>query len=297
MKRAILVLFAASIAIAAKAGPAWDAMQNGLKAYADGDFAKAATNFDSAAIAAQQEKFDPAVAAFDQANALMKSGKMTDAAHGYESALRTTDLGLQSKAYHNRGNAMIGIAGEQEKQEKFEDAIKSVDEAMTMYERSMMLAAQDRDPKINYELAGLKRKDLEEKLKKQQQQQQQNKDQKKDQNKDQKDQNKDQKKDQNDDQKKDDQDKQKQDQQKKDQQKKDENKQDQDQQKKDQQKQDESQDKKNNEQMRTEKMTPQEAAMMLDAMKQREQAQREKMGQIWLKRSNAGKLEPVDKDW
>ena len=42
---------------------------------------------------------------------------------------------------------------------------------------------------------------------------------------------------------------------------------------------------------------PQEAAMLLDAMKQREQAQRDQLGQIWLKRSNAGKSQPVDKDW
>lgn len=275
----------------ASAGPAWDAMQRGLQSYGGGDYAAAATNFDAAATAAAKEKFDPAVAAFDRANALLMAGKARDAAHVYEEALRTTDLGLQGRTYHNRGNALLGVAGEHEQQQKFEDAIKSVDEAMAMYERSMMLAPKDADPKINYELAGLKRKELEEKLKEQQQQQQQNQD------------NKDEKKDE-DQQKQDSKDQQDQkDQDQKDQQqsedRKDGQQDKQDQQGRDQKPQNgqpEEQDGQK-EQQRQEQMTPQEAAMLLDAMKQREQAQREQLGQIWLKRSNAGKMQPVDKDW
>lgn len=277
MKRTMSILVAALAAVSVEAGPAWEAMQRGLGSYAGGDFAAAATNFDAAATQAPGEKFDPAAAAFNRANALMKTGRMKDAAQAFEQGLRTTDLGLQSSAYHNRGNALLGVAGEQEKEQKLEDAIKSVDEAMTMYERSMLLAPGDRDPKINYELAGLKKQELEEKLKEQQQQQQQQNDQKQDQDQDKK--------------KDKDKDKQKQDQ------KDQEQDQQQQQQQQNQQQDEEERDQGEQDQKRTEQMTPQEAAMLLDAMKQREQAQRERIGQIWLKRSNTGKLDAVDKDW
>ena len=294
MNRSTLLLILLLPAGAGAAGPAWNAMQQGLRAYEQGDFQGAATNFDAAAAAAAKEKFDPATAAFNRANAQLKSGQAEAASSTYAEALRTTDLGLQAGAYHNRGNAMLGIAGEQEQQQKFKEAIKSVDEAMTMYERSMMLAPRDRDPKVNYELAARKRTELEEKLKQQEQQQQQNQDQNQDQDKDQ--------------QKKDQKDSSKQDQQKGDdnqQQKPEDEKSDQQQGQQDQKQKDQEQkpeDEQGQEQQQkagqkpAEEMTPQEAAMLLDAMRQQEQAQRERITAQRMK-SNAGKLAPVDKDW
>lgn len=274
----IAVLFFVTLAV--RAGGAWEAMQQGLKDYAAGNFSTAATNFDGAVTAAEKEKFDPAVPSFNRANALLMSGKPQDAAQAYEQSLRTSDLGLQGRAYHNRGNSLLGVAGAQEQQQKFEEAIKSVDEAMAMYERSMLLDPKDRDPKVNYELAGLKRRELEEKKKQQEQEQQQNKEQNKDQQKDEK--NKDQNQGDNQNQ----QDQQQQDQQNQEQQNPEK-----------QGDQQTAQEEQQEQRERTEKMSQQEAAMLLDAMKQREQAQREKLMQIWLKRSQAAKMQPVDKDW
>lgn len=273
------------------ASPAWQAMQRGLGAYTEGDYATAATNFEAAATTAPKEKFDPAAAAFNRANAQLKAGQAADAAQTYAEALRTTDLGIQASAYHNRGNALLGVASEQEQQQKFKEAITSVEEAMTMFERSMMLSSTDRDPKINHEMAARKKTELEEKLKQQQEQQQQNQDQQKD------------------DQKKDEQKQDQQDQQKKDNTSDEQNKQKQDQEKQDQQKQSDQQDQKSQEkdepsqeeqqqaaEKPAEEMTPQEAALLLDAMRQQEQAQRERIMAQRLK-SNAGRLVPVDKDW
>lgn len=279
------ILLLLAIAVCSRADSAWEAMQQGLRDYAAGNFAGAATNFDAAGMAAAKEQFDPAVPAFNRANALMKSGNAKDAAHVFEEAARTSDLGLQGKAYHNRGNALLGIASGHEQAQKFDEAIKSVDEALTMYERSMMLNAKDRDPKLNYELATLKRQELEEKRKQQQQEQQQNKDQNKDQRDQKGEQNKEQQ-DQNGEQ-------QNQEQQNQQQQPEQQDKGEKDQQQQDQQQGEEQQD----EQAKAEQMTPQEAAMLLDAMKQREQAQREKLMQVWLQRSKAGKQHSVDKDW
>ena len=91
----------------------------------------------------------------------------------YMQALRSSDLDLQTKAYFNRGNALVEIAKQTGGQGKLEDAIKDLEEAGVMYENAMLLSPEDRDPKINYELAlGLKEQ-LEEQLRQMQQMQQQ----------------------------------------------------------------------------------------------------------------------------
>ena len=190
-------------------------------------------------------------------------GQFGAAATNFAEATRSPDLALQSKAYYNRGNALVTGSASLEKQGGLDTALGSVDEAIEMYENAMTLAPGDEDAKVNYELALKKKQELQQKQQQQQKQDQQQKDQSQEQEK----------------QKKDDQ--QKQDQQKDQQQ--DKGQPQPQQQADDQQKQPQPQ--------KSEEMTPEEAKMMLDAMKQEEQASRDRMRLV------IGQPTPVDKDW
>jgi outer membrane biosynthesis protein TonB len=198
-------------------------------------------------------------------------GQFEAAATNFANATRSPDLALQSKAYYNRGNALVTGAESREKQGDLDTALRSMDEAITMYENAMTLSPADEDAKVNYELALKKKQELQ---KKQQQQQKQDQN-KKDQSQKQEDQKKDQQQKQ--DQQKDQPQDQKQDQ------PQNKEKSEPQQQTADQQKQPQPQ--------KSEEMTPEEAKMMLDAMKQEEQASRDRMRLV------IGQPTPVDKDW
>lgn len=268
---------------------------SGAAAYQKQDYGTAITNFARAAAAAIPEKLDPAVARFNEGNALLRAGRASEAGIAYEQALRTTDLGLQGKAYYNRGNALMADAEAKRAAGQFDGALKGIDEALAMYERSMLLNPRDRDPKQNHELAMLRREQVQEQKKQQEQQQDQNQNQ---QDKQQQ-QDKDQQKQDNQDPSKQDQNQQKNDQGQQNQQK-DQQKQDagQDQQKQDPQEADQQQDQpgQEGEPHKADKLTPEEAALLLDAMKQDEQAQRREIGAL-LMRNKAGREQKVDKDW
>lgn len=270
------------------AATAREKMKMGAAQYEKGEYQSSAQAFDEAAQGAGVERVDPAAAFYNEGNALFKQAQFDAAAEKYRAALQTTDLALQSKAYYNRGNALVGSAGILEQQQKLEEAGKSVDEALAMYENAMALASADEDVKVNYELALKKQEELKKKQEQQQQQQQQNKDQQKQDQKDQKQQDQ---KNQQDQQQK--QDQQQQDQQKQDQQKQDQQKQNQSQ-KPEQQKQDQQQQEQRQqagEPEKAEAMTPEEAKMVLDSKKQEEQANRDRLRLIM------GQPVPVDKDW
>ena len=188
-------------------------------------------------------------------------------------ALRTGDLKLQQKAWFNRGDALLGRMGGLEQQGKLEDAQKAAAEAATQFEQAILLDPADADAKVNYELCLQLQQELEKKKQEQQKQDQQKKDQdKKDQDKNK------------------DKDKQGQ----PDQQKKPDAGQDKDKDKSQQQpKPDEQQQQQQAAQgaKKDGEMTPEEAKQLLNAMRQEEQANREKM------RLNLGQPEPVEKDW
>jgi len=265
-----------------------DHMHKGIDYYKSGKYQEAEKAFETAAKDAQKSKLDPAAARYNQGNALMKSDRPQDAAAVYTDALRSTDLGLQAKAYFNRGNALFRMAGEEGQQQQMDTAVKAIEEAVSMYENAIALDPSDIDSKINFELA-LKKK---EELKKQQQEQQKNQDQKKNdkdqQKQNQKDQNQQQQKDQKKDQQKDQQKQSQQDQ--KDKQK---DKQDQQSQQNNQQ-QNQNQMSQNEQQQqpkKSEEMTKEEAQVMLNAMRDEEKSKRERM------RLMMGEPVPVEKDW
>ena len=161
-----------------------------------------------------------------------------------------------------------------EKQGGLDPAIGSVDEALSMYESAMTLAPGDEDAKVNYELALRRKQELQQKKEQQQQQQKQDQDKQ--------------------DQEKEDQSQKQEQQEKNDQQKQDPQENQQQDQKKDQQQNQGHQQPSDQQQAqprKSEEMTPEEARIMLDAMKQEEQASRDRMRLI------IGQPTPVEKDW
>ena len=259
--------------------PPRQSMKDGIRLYQGESYDKAVESFDRAAQSAQQDKLDPSVAKYNAANARFKLGQFGAAATNFAEATRSPDLALQSKAYYNRGNALVTSSEMTDKQGGIDMAIGSVDEAIEMYENAMTLAPDDEDAKVNYELALKKKQELQQKKEQQQQQQKQDQDKQDQQQKDQSQKQEEQKKDE---QQKQDQQKTEQEEQKQDQQQNQGEPQP-DQQSPDQQKQAQPQ--------KSDEMTPEEAKMMLDAMKQEEQASRDRMRLI------IGQPTPVDKDW
>ncbi len=249
-------------------------MKDGTRFYRGQSYDKAAEAFEQAAQSAHQAKLDPSVAKYNAANARFKIGGFGAAATNYAEATRSPNLALQSKAYYNRGNALMADSELAEKQGGLDPAIGSVDEALSMYESAMTLAPGDEDAKVNYELALRRKQELQQKKEQQQQQQKQDQDKQ--------------------DQEKEDQSQKQEQQEKNDQQKQDPQENQQQDQKKDQQQNQGHQQPSDQQQAqprKSEEMTPEEARIMLDAMKQEEQASRDRMRLI------IGQPTPVEKDW
>lgn len=169
MSRWFLILATATATASAQAPGVW--MQRGRQAFESGDFPAAASNFAAAAESAGPASLDPASAHYNRANALLRAGRADEAARAYAESLRTPDLKLQQKAYFNRGNALLAQALGLEQQQQLEPASRAVAESLAMYQNAMALDSRDEDPKINFELAVLKKLQLEEALKQQQQNQ------------------------------------------------------------------------------------------------------------------------------
>ena len=288
--RILSVLASIAVLSAPAAEPgARDSFNAGLDAFAASNYPAASNAFLAAAAAAPAEKLDPAAAFYNAGLSAYAGGDLKAAADSFARAAAGADLGLQSKAYYNRGNALFHQAGGPAagmpagampmpamSTQELASAESSVGEAIQMYENAIALDPKDADAKANYELAVLKQQQLQ-----QQQQQQSKQDQQK-------------------------QDQQKQDQQKQDQQQQEEQK-DQQQKQQEQEKQQQAEqqprpenqtgDKQQQEEDQiqpdkpSEEMTPEEAAMMLDAMKAQEQSQRDQLHPFF------GRPVPVEKDW
>ncbi|MBU1910389.1 MAG: tetratricopeptide repeat protein [Verrucomicrobia bacterium] len=238
--------------------------RDGMVAYKKGDFAQSLAPLEQAASGAVTNRLDPAVPLYNAANALMQLGRHDEASNRYQEALRSPDLALQGRAYYNRGNALYRMAETPVPQDKTAGLTSAaIEEALRMYERALFLDPGDEDTKVNYELALQLKKQIEE-----QQQQQQNQQQQREQEKQE---NKEQEKE-------------------KEKEKEQEQKQEQQNQEHEQQQQPQEQPSKQ-EPTPAEQMTPEEARMLLDRMKQEEQAYRDQLRVIM------GQSVPVDKDW
>ena len=98
-------------------------MKEGVRFYETKSYDRAAESFDQAAQAAQREKLDAAVALYNAANARFKMGEFGAAATNFANAMRSPDLVLQSKAYYNRGNALLNSAESIEKEGDLDTAV------------------------------------------------------------------------------------------------------------------------------------------------------------------------------
>ena len=274
-----MCMFLMGLTAQAETGPkdARALLKEGIAAFERGDAANAEAAFAGAAEATNSTKLDRAVPTYNQGVALLEQGLPEQASAPFEEALRTEDLKLQSRAYYNRGNAIMSTVEPQVQQDQLQPALESTKKALEMYERAISLAPEDVDAKANFELAELKRKKIEQIIEQQPpQQQQQNQDSSEDESE----------QEQQEDQQPGDDQQEQQDQQP--QQGEDEQKQGEDQ--NEQPQPDESEEGKEQQQA-SEEMTEEEAQMLLEAMKEEEAAAREKM------RLQLGQPAPVAKDW
>lgn len=259
------------LGVMARAEDARALLKEGAREYAASNYVGALQRFQAAAEGAGDGQLDPGVATFNAGNALYRMQRLPEAGSNFLEAARSGDLGLQSRAYYNRGNTLLAQAAAGQQQGQLDQAGQVVDEAVRMYENALALDPKDLDTKVNYELAVKKQEEI-------QQQQEQQKQQEKNQDEQEKDEQKDQDKPQPQDQEK----------------KEDQEKQDQEQQ--NQAQQDQQNDQQNQQpqpqpEKKSEEMTPEEAQMVLDAMKNEEQARRDQL------RHFLGQPMPVDKDW
>ena len=258
----------------------------GLQAFAASNYPAATNAFLAAAAAAPAAKLDPAAAYYNAGLAAYAGRDLKSAADSFARAVSGADLGLQARAYYNRGNALFHQAGGPAgmlqagatplpamSTQELASAESSVGEAVQMYENAIALNPKDVDAKANYELAVLKQQQLQQQ--KQQQEQQQKQDQQKQDQQKQNPQN----------QKPEDQKDQQNQQQQQQQQQAEQKPQPQSQENQQSQKEQSQPDKP------SEEMTPEEAAMMLDAMKAQEQSQRDQLHPFF------GRPVPVEKDW
>ena len=189
-----------------------------------------------------------------------------------ESARAIPDLDAQARAYYNRGNTLYALS---DADPTSTNASALIAEALQSYENAIALAPSAPDYKANYELALLKQQQIQQQ---QQQQQQQNQDQSQDQ------QNQDQSS--SDDQ----QQSQQQDQQQEQQQEQQEQAQQQSQ-SQSQESQESQESQQQSQEPPSEQMTPEEATQLLDAMRAREQSQRDQLKPLF------GRPIPVENDW
>ena len=153
MKRAFLfplLLLSSLLPPAIASDPRRD-LHAGLRDYDRASYDSAAEAFRKAAAAAGS-RLDAAVPRFNEGNALFRLRKPEDAAARYVDATRSPDLALQAKAYFNRGNALFAQGKTLEATGDSDGTLKALNEAAAMYENAMALDPGDRDSKFNYEL-------------------------------------------------------------------------------------------------------------------------------------------------
>ena len=256
----------------------------GVQAFAASNFTDAVTAFDTAAAAAPAEKLDPAVARYNAGLAAAAAGDLEAAAVHFNAAAAAADLGLQARAYYNRGNALFHLADMPLQPQALpggdpapalDTSESAIGQAIQMYENAIALDPDDADAKANYELALLKQQQI------QQMQQQQN-----EQNQ----------QDQQDEQNQQDQDNQDQQDPSPQQQQNQDQPQPQPEEQPDQQPQPQQGDRQeqagqSQQPESAEDMTPEEAEMLLDALRQQEQSQRDRLHPF------LGRPVPVEKDW
>lgn len=253
-------------------------MKEGAGHYKSGDLQKAQETFANSMALATNETQQLNLAQYNLANTRHRLGNYQDATELYGHALNHEDGYVRSDAFYNRGLSLFEQSKATEEADQLDEAIMQVSTAMGMFEQSLELNAEGRDAKTNLELAYLRHEALLEKKKAQEEQEKKDEEKKDDKQENQDPENKDEQGDQ----------------EQQDPEKQDENKDPENQDNQDQEQpgeQDPSQDEQNQDQNGEEdpqgqaqpeegqpgeeqRMTPEEADMLLDALREKEKANR-----------------------
>jgi len=161
MRKVVLILSLSVFSAAAYSQQALTNVQKGNDAYRKSDYKVAADEYGKAL------GKDPAnqAAKFNLGNTQLKQKNMADAAKQYDDIIdKTTDVNLRSKAWYNKGLALV-------RQQNIEDAIQA-------FKQSLSLTPADNEVRDNLQKA-LNEKRQQDQQKQPQQKQQQKKDQQK----------------------------------------------------------------------------------------------------------------------
>jgi Ca-activated chloride channel homolog len=166
MMRMLMVLtFLVLVGGLATAGDFATLNEAGNKAFEKGNFQEALDLYRQA----ETERPETPELYYNEANALVETGKYEEAVEKFTKALNTDDITLQARAYYNGGNGFF-------KKEDFRQAIE-------WYQKSLELNPDDMDAKYNLELARNRLREQMERQPQDKQQQQQQQQQQQDQQK------------------------------------------------------------------------------------------------------------------
>ncbi|MFT5122846.1 MAG: hypothetical protein ACI97B_001478 [Verrucomicrobiales bacterium] len=292
MHKLIVLLLIGTTAGSVGAESFYTLMKEAAGHYKSGALDKAEEAFTTSVVISTNDTQKLTLAQYNLASTKHRLGNFPDATTLFGDALNHEDPKLRSDAYYNRGLSLLEQSKTTEEAEQLDEAIMQVSTSMGMFEQSLELNPEALDAKTNLELSYLRHEALMEKKKEQEEQEKQDEENKDEENKDEdedeekKDQDQ---QDENEDEEKKDQDQQ--DQEKKDEQDPEQNPENNDQEQQEQEQSDESKDdqaenqpdESNPEEQpqpeegqpgEEQQMTPEEADMLLDALREKEKADR-----------------------
>jgi tetratricopeptide (TPR) repeat protein len=153
--------------------------RQGEEAYAAGRFEEAARCFEETGRIATRAGQDPATARLNQGLALARAGRTEEAVKALTSALDTPDLDTQARAQYALGT-LLGRQADAAAGTDDAAAVRDYEQALRRLEAAMRLAPTAEDSKVNHELAQARLQAVREKMEQQKQEQEKKPDEPKD---------------------------------------------------------------------------------------------------------------------
>ncbi len=157
MRRIIIIFASLAVATSAFAETSPDAVRlfrEGVKKYDKGQYAEGLALFTSASTNLLDEtKISTAMIQYNIGIGHYRLSQPEEAGKAFQSALKSTDIGLQGRAYFNLGNAQYQIASGSLDQGDILKAFKGFQAAQTNFMNALRIVSDDTDAKVNYELS------------------------------------------------------------------------------------------------------------------------------------------------
>lgn len=169
-----------ALALLMLATAAWASPQSAEKAYREGKYPEAVSQYKSAA---EKDPKKPELQ-YNLGAAAYKQKSFADAAAAFQKALKTGQVDLQQQTFYNLGDTQYRI-GQQTEKANPQETIQAWQQALRSYESAMQLKKDDADAKFNYEFVKKKLEELQKQQRPPPQKDQQKNDQQKDQQKNQ----------------------------------------------------------------------------------------------------------------